>query len=177
MIWFTSDLHFCHDREFIYKPRGFNSIEEHDEKILQNFKDTIQNDDLLFILGDLMLNNNEKGIELINQIPGFKKIILGNHDSLKRIELYHKLYKTSILGYADILKYGKKFYYLSHYPTLVANENDKVIWCLHGHTHSKEKFSTAAACNYNVALDAHNNYPVSIDQINEEIRDTLAKNR
>ena len=36
-IWFTSDLHFCHDKEFLYKPRGFNSIEEHDTAIIQNW--------------------------------------------------------------------------------------------------------------------------------------------
>ena len=28
MIYLTSDLHFNHSREFIYKPRGFNSVEE-----------------------------------------------------------------------------------------------------------------------------------------------------
>ena len=37
MIWLTSDLHFFHNREFVYKPRGFNSVEEMNEKIIQPF--------------------------------------------------------------------------------------------------------------------------------------------
>ena len=32
-IWFTSDLHFCHDRDFIYGPRGFKSVQEMNEAI------------------------------------------------------------------------------------------------------------------------------------------------
>lgn len=36
MIYLTSDLHFGHNKEFLYKPRGFNSIEAHDEQIIKN---------------------------------------------------------------------------------------------------------------------------------------------
>ena len=36
MIYFTSDLHFGDDKGFIYKPRGFNSIEDHDNTIIEN---------------------------------------------------------------------------------------------------------------------------------------------
>ena len=31
-IWIISDLHFCHNKDFIYGKRGFNSIAEHDEE-------------------------------------------------------------------------------------------------------------------------------------------------
>ena len=51
-IWFTSDLHFCHDREFIYGPRGFKSVHEMNDAIIKNFNDTVAWDDDLFILGD-----------------------------------------------------------------------------------------------------------------------------
>lgn len=36
MIYFTSDLHFGHDKDFIYKSRGFNSIGDHDNTIIEN---------------------------------------------------------------------------------------------------------------------------------------------
>ena len=35
-IFVTSDLHFGHDRGFLYEPRGFNSPEEHDKGIIKN---------------------------------------------------------------------------------------------------------------------------------------------
>ena len=36
-IYFSSDLHFSHNKDFIYKARGFTSIEEHDEEIIKRF--------------------------------------------------------------------------------------------------------------------------------------------
>ena len=30
-VYITSDLHFGHNRNFIYESRGFSSIEEHDK--------------------------------------------------------------------------------------------------------------------------------------------------
>ena len=37
-VYFCSDFHFCHDRDFIYKPRGFDSVYEMNEQIIKNFK-------------------------------------------------------------------------------------------------------------------------------------------
>ena len=56
-IYFTSDLHLCHDRGFIYEPRGFNSIEEMNNAIVENWNSIVTNEDNVFILGDLMLND------------------------------------------------------------------------------------------------------------------------
>ena len=54
-----------------------------------------------------MLNDNQKGMEYINRLNGHKKIILGNHCTNARIELYKTLPNTEALGYADIIKYSK----------------------------------------------------------------------
>ena len=34
MIYLTSDLHLNHNRGFIYEPRGFHSVEEMNEAII-----------------------------------------------------------------------------------------------------------------------------------------------
>ena len=34
-IFLTSDSHFNHNKDFIYERRGFNSIEEMNEKIIE----------------------------------------------------------------------------------------------------------------------------------------------
>ena len=77
MIYFTSDTHFCHNKEFLYKPRGFSNIEEHDKKIIENWNNIIEKDDIIYHLGDVMLNNNEKGLEYLKSLNGEIHIILG----------------------------------------------------------------------------------------------------
>lgn len=33
-IWLTSDTHFNHDKDFIWKPRGFQNVQDMNEAIL-----------------------------------------------------------------------------------------------------------------------------------------------
>ena len=169
MIYFTSDLHFGHDKAFLYAPRGFQTIEEHDETIIQKWNSIVQPTDEVYILGDLMLNDNEHGVNCGRRLNGRKLVILGNHDTDARVELYKEF--AEVLGYATIIKDGKFRAYLSHYPTMMGNfeENFGPV-CLHGHTHSANPFQYANNRCYNVALDAHNCYPVSIEQIRSDIR-------
>lgn len=171
-IWFTSDLHFGHDKEFLYGPRGFKTIGEHDRMIIANWNEIVAPDDEVYILGDLMLGSDEYGINCLSHLNGKLHIIFGNHDESHRRRLYFlELENASYpIAFAEKLKYQKYEFFLSHYPTLVHPELDnKKIWNLHGHTHSKNKFSEYPHC-YNVALDAHDNRPVSIDEIIEDIR-------
>ena len=44
-IWFTSDMHFGHQKSFLWEPRGFNSSEEHDKQIIKNWNSVVGNDD------------------------------------------------------------------------------------------------------------------------------------
>lgn len=165
MIYLTSDLHFNHDRDFIYLPRGFNSIYEMNSAIIKNWNSLVEKDDDVYILGDLMLGDTSLGIKCISQLKGNLHIILGNHDTDRRIEIYDTLHNVVDIKFADRIRYGKWIFYLSHYPVYTSNKNEKPIWCLSGHTHSKEIFQEKFPQNYNVALDAHDNKLVSIEEI------------
>ena len=54
-IYVTSDLHFGHDREFIWKARGYNSVNEMNEDYVHKWNITVDNNDDVYVLGDLML--------------------------------------------------------------------------------------------------------------------------
>ena len=54
MIYFTSDCHFSHDKEFLWGPRGFKNQWEMNEKIIENWNAIIQPDDDVYILGDIV---------------------------------------------------------------------------------------------------------------------------
>lgn len=172
-IYFTSDLHFCHKKDFIYKARGFNSIEEHDEELIKRFNSIVTPEDDLWILGDLMLGDNDEGIKKIKQLNGNLHIIYGNHDTNARILRYaEELDNAEIHGFATTFKYKKKQFMLSHYPTITSNIDEdgapikvKVI-NLCGHSHTKNRFKDMdKGLIYHVEIDCHNNFPISLDEI------------
>lgn len=171
MIYFSSDLHLNHNKDFIYKPRGFNSIEEMNETIIKNFHSIVKPDDELWLLGDIFLGELEAGMSFFHQLPGKIRLVWGNHDTnTRQFEMANSYNVIDVLGYATVLKYNKYHFYLSHFPTLTTNFDDyqkplkRRILCLSGHTHSKNLFDEICQ-SYNVAVDAHNCYPVSIETI------------
>lgn len=168
---FTSDLHLMHNRPFIYIPRGFETIEEMNKAIVHNFNEVLDDADDLYILGDSFLNDNDGGMELLRKLPGKKHIIWGNHDTDARKRLMEQ--EFDCLGYATTIRLRGYTFYLSHYPTMTSNHDDgkpleRRILSLSGHTHSKEVWD--AAGGYNVALDAHNCYPVMLDEVIEAFK-------
>lgn len=172
--WITSDLHFCHDREFVWQARGFQSVEEMNEAIVERFNSVISPEDTLYILGDVMLNDNEKGEELLSRMNGKKIFIRGNHDTNPRVEIYKK-YTDVEIKWADMIKYKKKSIYLSHHPTIVTNAGEvhNLVINLYGHTHQTENFYGNYVNMYHVGVDSHNCYPVLIDDAIAAIKEKI----
>lgn len=175
MIYFSSDLHLNHNKSFIYKPRGFDNIFTMNETIIKNFNQIIAYDDDLYLLGDTFLGDLHAGISLFNQLPGRIHLVWGNHCTDNRKEAIAKCPNViEIIGHATIIKYNKWHFYLSHFPTCTTNFDDyqkplkQRTLCLAGHTHSKELFEPCGS--YNVAVDAHNCCPVSIDEIIKDFK-------
>ena len=175
MIFFTSDPHLGHDKDFVYDARGFETIEEMNAEIIRRWNATVFPDDDVYILGDLTLGDIEEGIRLIGKLNGYLHIIRGNHDTDKKVERYLELPNVVSVQYADVLKYGKAVFWLGHYPTITANYDDDKPWaqhvvCLFGHTHQEQPFYNNNPYMYNVGMDAHDCTPISIDAIIADIR-------
>lgn len=175
----TSDLHIGHNKEFLYNPRGFDNIYDHDRALIKNWNNTVADDDIVYVLGDLMLGDNAYGCSTFNHLNGRKIIILGNHDTDTRRELYPNLRGVVEVTYATVLKYEGYHFYLSHYGALTSNHDyDKPLKqrliSLCGHTHTKDRFADwDKGYIYHCELDAHDMRPINIDQI---IRDIEEKN-
>lgn len=169
-IWVTSDFHFGHDKEFIWKERGFSSLEEMNEALIENFNSRVKEKDIAYILGDCIMGFHlEEGIEKLKKLNGKLTLVAGNHDTEKKIELFRKENIFENILFADRIKIGKFSILLSHYPTIVTNTTKDKIVNFHGHTHSKSKFSEFNCC-YHIGVDANNNYPVSLEESLEKFR-------
>lgn len=176
-IFFTSDTHFCHRQEFLWGPRGFSNVEEMNEAIIERWNKVVKPGDIVYHLGDTMLNDNEKGIECFKRLNGQIFIIWGNHDTENRTNALFEACRHKLLGgwYAFVIKHGKQSIYLSHYPTLTSNFDQKHfsqhVINLHGHSHQQENWlDPSNPFMYHVGLDSHNCTPVHIDEVIADIR-------
>ena len=174
-IWLTSDTHFFHSQEFLYGDRGFTSTEEMTEKLVENWNSVVAPEDEVYHLGDVMLNDTERGIEVLKKLNGRIHIIRGNHDSDKRAAAYLECPNVVDVQWATMLKYKKRMFYLTHFYAVAKtprdNDNKQGIVTLHGHTHQKTNFTNDNYFVYHVGVDSHNLYPVSLEQIIKDIQE------
>lgn len=176
-IWFTSDLHLSHQRTFLYEPRGFTSPEEMAEAIVERWNSVVKPEDTVYNLGDLVLNDADAATPYLQALNGNQVWLVGNHDTLNKIEkITSSCPRIHLLGtpqtsYATVIKNGKWGFYLSHYPTCVGDfEEYKRLCCICGHSHTKDRWQDWNKMCYHVEMDAHNCYPVNIEEIRADIR-------
>ena len=179
-IFICSDTHFGHNRAFLYEPRGFVSNIIHDNEIIRRWNEVVGPDDIVYHLGDVMLGDNCYGMQCLSRLNGQIKIIRGNHDTDARWKLYSTLPNVECLGYAEVIKYKKYQFYLSHHPTMTSNLEKAPYLRMHlinlfGHTHQKGKFYNDIPFMFHVGLDAHNCVPVLLDDAIEMMKEETQK--
>lgn len=174
-IFLSSDYHFGHQREFIFKSRGYESMEQHDEAVITNHNSVVAPDDEVWVLGDTMLGTDKDyTLNCIGRLNGRIHMIRGNHDTDQKVAKYLSLPNVIEADkWADMIKKGKFSFYLSHFPCMTGDVvlSRNGLWNLSGHTHNTDKFENGQYKVYNVALDAHNCFPVLLDDIIADIRE------
>ena len=176
-VWLTSDLHFGHQKEFLFSPRGYESNAQMMEDIVERWNKKIAPTDHVYILGDLLVGQDEaQALSMLQKLNGYLHIVLGNHDTDRRKDLYEQFPNIVEIALAMRFRYKKYGFYLSHYPTICSNMDsgkplhDMVI-NLCGHSHTKDPFADwDKGLIYHCELDAHDNEPILIDDIIEEIK-------
>ena len=153
-VLFTSDLHLGHD--LASEKRGFQSVGEHDDFIIQTLKDQCHKNTVLWILGDVVMKGGE--IRRLGEILGRKKLVRGNHDELPTLE--YMLYFEEIHG---ITKY--KGMWLSHCP-IHPQEMYRCTANIHGHIHKNTASPLLDLPYFNVNWDFWSR-AVSLEEVKE----------
>ena len=103
-LWFTSDYHAYHNRDFVFGARGCSSAEEYVEFIIEEHNRVVAPEDLVVNLGDFTLNADvDKTKALFRRLNGNQLYVWGNHESSTR-----KIYEEEVLrqhGRTDIEVY------------------------------------------------------------------------
>lgn len=181
-VWFTADTHFNHAKviQFENTTRNFTSIEEHDEKLIENWNRAVRPKDTIWHLGDLYLGKDvEHFHSIMRRLNGQKRLIRGNHDTFP-VDAYLEHF-DDILGVWP--KYG---FVMSHVP-LHPESARRWGFNVHGHLHSakvhhwettyfndnhdvtESKAFVPDTMYYCVSVEHHNLYPVDLNTIRKAL--------
>ena len=163
MIFFTSDLHFYHEKIIHHCNRPFQDAQVMNEKIIDNWNSVVRPEDDVFILGDVTMKGPEKAFAVLSRLAGNKFLIKGNHDKQYDMSLFEEITDFKTISANGI------YIAMMHYPMLSWPKSHHGSLQLHGHVHGRrednEANRDAGILRYDVGVDANNYCPVSIHQI------------
>lgn len=103
---------------------------------------------------------------ILNNLPGHKILITGNHD-FKNIHSgsYKKVF-DKITSYLEIEDNGRNVI-LFHYPIEDWNGKYREYYHLHGHIHNNEDSLSQKERRFNVSAEVVDYTPVSLDELEQ----------
>ena len=182
-LWFTSDTHYnhaniCSATTLWTDPvtcREFVSLEQMNWHLIANINEKVEQDDILFHLGDWSFGGFE-------QIQAFRDsifcknvhIITGNHDHhIERNKNGIQSLFSSVNKYVELnvkwdvgtLFQNQANFVLMHFPIASWNNLAKGAIHLHGHVHFEPDVRVGAGKMMDVGVDGNNLYPIEMSEV------------
>ena len=171
MIYFTSDLHLGHKNVLKLCNRPFNSIEEMDACLIDNWNSRVTNNDTVYILGDLMFRNSVPPEEYLSQLKGKKHLIRGNHDRdwTKKVDISKYFVSNENLSF---ISDGKHRITVCHYPMMSWPHRSTNGYMIFGHIHHNTDavywpIIEQSELMLNAGVDINGFKPVTFDELVE----------
>jgi calcineurin-like phosphoesterase family protein len=176
-VWFISDTHFNHHKIILLesaRASEFDSIEEHDETLVERWNEVVRPNDVVWHLGDVAMWDKES-LGVVARLAGIKRLLLGNHDNLKPQAYIDAGFQRV---YAGVEKYGA---WLSHIP-IHPMSVERYGVNIHGHTHTQRATVLADAMDGDylesvtdrryicVSAEQIGYQPVSLDEVRQRMR-------
>lgn len=174
-IFVTSDLHFWHKNILELSPhtRPFNSVEDMNDFLVNEWNKVVGVDDIVYNLGDVSFGNLEQTRSVLKRLNGKHYLITGNHDQVitKNISVFTQEDKhdgnkilEEVSNYKEI-KYGRNTVVLFHYPICEWNKAHYGSYHLCGHIHDAKHPLESMARAMNVGFDNTNKVVVELGSL------------
>ena len=138
--YYTSDLHFGHDKIIQYCKRPFADAKEQDRTLIANFNSVVGENDTVYHMGDFTYRNAFPPEHYLQQLNGQWFFILGNHDKVNQMRRLYSSCPGKVAGveYYKEISTGHKGMnnVLFHYPIITWNHILRGWRHLYGHTHA-----------------------------------------
>lgn len=157
------DTHFNHANilKFAYEHRPFSNLNEHNEELISRWNSVVNEDDVVYHLGDFALGYKTNPEDYLSRLNGTKYLIAGNHD------VYWSTQQWLDWGFKEV--YGSLEYsghILTHIPV---HESQQKRWKgnIHGHLHANSLDDPWYYCASAEHLDLT---PSNIDIVMKDLR-------
>lgn len=153
-LHFTSDTHFFHKNILKYCPqRPWESVDEMNEALVENWNSRISPTSVVFHLGDFAFCGSTKMNELLTRLNGKIIHFRGNHDHIKpevraRFEAEYTYKRVKVKDGDEVFGIA-----MMHYPMASWEQMQRGTWHLHGHSHGNLNFSLGRMLD--VGIDTH----------------------
>ncbi len=128
-VRFIADLHLSHTN--MATRRGFSTVEQHDEHIIEKWNSVVKKQDVTYILGDVTMEKSAP-YHLLDRLNGLKHVVMGNHDRRQDVR---KLLEH-VESVAGMVQY--KGAILTHCPIHPMELEHRFPKNIHGHIHDKQ---------------------------------------
>ncbi len=122
--------------------RGFASLEEMHEYMINKWNSRVRPGDEVMILGDFSIGKGTETNEILARLNGRKFLIVGNHDKYLQDRKFDQSHFIWIKDYWEAKDNGRKVI-LSHYPIICykgqyrfGKDNNPLTYMLYGHVHN-----------------------------------------
>ena len=174
-IWFTSDHHFGHENIIKYCNRPFDTVEEMDTKLIDNWNMVVEPSDTVYHLADFTLGNAKLAQSYFSRLNGSINILSNSwhHDGRWLPGDYFSNSYTEVIKLPPmvVLEIPQCKGYpiaitLCHYPLERWDRKHYGSIHLHGHCHGKLPRSPF---RIDVGVDAQDYCPVSLSDVLEMV--------
>lgn len=173
-IWFTADLHLGHRNIIKLANRPFGDIEQHDDYIIDKYNELVDNNDDVYILGDISFNQSYENYKRIfGALKGNKYVILGNHDNKQNLLRCQKEGLIVSICETKTIQIDKDRVFLSHFPHREWTGYYYGAYHIYGHCHGNiDDHKQSTDCG----VDCWEYEPVSWTELKQYIDDNCEPN-
>lgn len=168
MIYYIADLHFGHANVIKFDNRPFSDVNEMDKYMIELWNLRVKDEDHVYIVGDVSLNNKLPIEKYLAQLKGHKHLIRGNHDGRLLDNQKAMEYFDSVDDILEINDEGRRVC-MCHYPMAEWPGYYRGSWHIYGHIHNNKNEAFYIMKDKERALNAAvaiNNYmPVTFNEL------------
>lgn len=135
MNFYIGDTHLGHTNCIKFDNRPFESIEEMNRVIVNNWNNRVSANDDVWIIGDFCYRSDKDPAYFLKKLKGHKHLIVGNHDKAT-LDSQEACRLLESIDQMQLIKDGNENIVLCHFPIAEWNKKQRGSYHIYAHIHN-----------------------------------------